>query len=32
MEFVDARTIKLDKIINELDKFVLRFIKILVFV
>ena len=29
MEFVDARTIKLDKIINELDKFVLRFIKIL---
>ena len=29
MEFVDAKTIKLDKIINELDKFVLRFLKIL---
>ena len=29
MEFVDAKTIKLDKIINDLDKFVLKFIKIL---
>jgi len=29
MEFLDSRTIKLDKIENELDKFVLDFIKIL---
>ena len=29
MEFVDAKTIKLDKIINDLGKFVLKFIKIL---
>ena len=29
MEFVDSKTIKLDKIINDLDKFVLKFIKIL---
>lgn len=29
MEFVDARTIKLDKILNDLDRFVLKFIKIL---
>ena len=29
MEFVDAKTIKLDKIINDLDKFVLKLIKIL---
>ena len=29
MEFVDAKTIKLDKIINDLDRFVLKFIKIL---
>ena len=29
MEFVDKNTIKLDKEVNELDKFVFRFIKIL---
>ncbi|MBI2141461.1 hypothetical protein HYU16_03480, partial [Candidatus Woesearchaeota archaeon] len=29
MEFVDDKTIKLDKVLNELDKFVLKFIKIL---
>ncbi len=29
MEFVDKKTIKLDKEINELDKFVFKFIKIL---
>lgn len=29
MEFVDAGTIKLDKILNDLDRFVLKFIKIL---
>ncbi len=29
MEFVDTQTIKLDKVLNELDKLVLRFIKIL---
>ena len=29
MEFIDNKTIKLDKVINELDKFVLEFIKIL---
>lgn len=29
MEFIDKNTIKLDKSINELDKFVYRFIKIL---
>ncbi|MBI2144329.1 hypothetical protein HYU17_04240 [Candidatus Woesearchaeota archaeon] len=29
MEFVDDRTIKLDKILNDLDRFVLKFIKIL---
>ena len=29
MEFLDKRTIKMDKELNELDKFVVRFIKIL---
>lgn len=29
MEFLDKKTIKLDKIINELDKFVFKFINIL---
>ncbi|OGM03206.1 hypothetical protein A3K72_00340 [Candidatus Woesearchaeota archaeon RBG_13_36_6] len=29
MEFINKRTIKLDKIMNELDKFILEFIKIL---
>lgn len=29
MEFTDRRTIKLDRILNELDKLVIRFIKIL---
>ena len=29
MEFTDKNTLKLDKILNELDKFVLRFIRIL---
>ena len=29
MKFIDKKTIKLDKIINELDKLVLKFIKIL---
>lgn len=29
MKFVDARTIKLDKILNDLDRFVLKFVKIL---
>lgn len=29
MEFVDGKTVRLDKVLNELDKFVLRFIKIL---
>ncbi len=29
MEFVDDRTIKLDKVVNELDRFVLKFIRIL---
>ena len=29
MEFVDARTIKLNKSLNGLDTFVLKFIKIL---
>ena len=29
MEFVDNRTIKLDKTINDLDRFVLKFIRIL---
>lgn len=29
MEFIDKNTIKLDKVINELDKFVLNFIRIL---
>ena len=29
MKFIDKKTIKLDKVLNELDKFVLNFIKIL---
>lgn len=29
MEFIDKKTIKLDKVMNELDKLVLRFVKIL---
>lgn len=29
MEFIDKKTIKLDKVVNELDRFVLKFIKIL---
>lgn len=29
MKFIDKKTIKLDKVLNELDKFVIRFIKIL---
>ena len=29
MKFIDKNTLKLDKILNELDKFVLRFIKVL---
>lgn len=29
MEFIDEKTIRLDKVVNELDRFVLRFIKIL---
>lgn len=29
MKFIDKKTIKLDKVINELDKFVFRFIRIL---
>ncbi len=29
MKFINKKTIKLDKVLNELDKFVIRFIKIL---
>ena len=29
MRFIDKKTIKLDKVLNELDKFVLKFVKIL---
>ena len=29
MEFVDSKTIRMDKVVNELDRFVFDFIKIL---